>query len=68
MLSNFDIEEIANYYNINVIIVMKEELKNMNPINTNYIVNLESSKEEDIMKNGINSKLETINYFIKNWI
>ena len=45
MLSNFDIEEIANYYNINVIIVMKDELKNMKPINTNYIVNLESSKD-----------------------
>ena len=45
MLSNFDIEEIANYYNVNVIIVMKDELKNMNPINTNYIVNLESSKD-----------------------
>ena len=40
MLSNF---EIANNYNINVIIVMKDELKNMKPINTNYIVNLESS-------------------------
>ena len=45
MLSNFDIEEIANYYNVNVIILMKDELKNMNPINTNYIVNLESSKD-----------------------
>ena len=27
MLSNFDIEEIANHYNINVVIVMKDELK-----------------------------------------
>ena len=45
MLSNFDIEEIANFYNINLIIVMKDELKNMKPINTNYIVNLESSKD-----------------------
>ena len=45
MLSNFDIEEIANYYNINVIIVMKDELKYMKPINTNYIINLESSKD-----------------------
>ena len=43
MLSNFDIEEIANHYNVDVIIVMKDELKNMKPVNTNYIVNLESS-------------------------
>ena len=43
MLSNFDIEETANHCNIDVIIVMKDELKNMEPINTNYIVNLESS-------------------------
>ena len=43
MLSNFDIEETANHCNVDVIIVMKDELKNMKPINTNYIVNLESS-------------------------
>ena len=43
MLSNFDIEEIANHYNIDVKIIMKDELKNMKPINTNYIINLESS-------------------------
>ena len=43
MLSNFDIEEIANHYNIDVQIIMKDELKNMKPINTNYIINLESS-------------------------
>ena len=43
MLSNFDIEEIANHYNVDVIIVMKDELKNMKPINMNYIINLESS-------------------------
>ena len=45
MMSNFDIEEIATHYNINVIIVMKDELKYMKPINKNYIVNLESSKD-----------------------
>ena len=44
-MSNFDIEEIATHYNINVIIVMKDELKYMKPINKNYIVNLESSKD-----------------------
>ena len=43
MLSNFDIEEIANHYNIDVQIIMKDELKSMKPINTNYIINLESS-------------------------
>ena len=43
MLSNFDIEEIANHYNVDVTIVMKDELENMKPINTNYINNLESS-------------------------
>ena len=43
MLSNFDIEEIANHYNIDVKIIMKDELKNMKPININYIINLESS-------------------------
>ena len=43
MLSNFDIEEIANHYNIDLQIIMKDELKNMKPINTNYIINLESS-------------------------
>ena len=37
MLSNFDIEEIANHYNVDVVIVMKDELKNMKPISTNYI-------------------------------
>ena len=45
MMSNFDIEEIATHYNINVIIVMKDELKYMKPINKNYIINLESSKD-----------------------
>ena len=48
MLSNFDIEEIANHYNIDVKIIMKDELKYMKPINTNYIINLESS----MMGNG----------------
>ena len=45
MLSNFDIEDIANHYNINVIIVMKDELKNMRCTSGNYIINLESSKD-----------------------
>ena len=45
MLSNFDIEEIANHYQIPIVVVMKDELKNIKLINTNYIVNLESSKD-----------------------
>ena len=45
MLYNFHIEEIANHYNVDVIILMKDELKNMKPINMNYIINLESSKD-----------------------
>ena len=45
MLSNFDIEEIANHYQIPIVVVMKDELKYMKPINTNYVINLESSKD-----------------------
>ena len=45
MLSNFDIEEIANHYQIPIVVVMKDELKYMKPINKNYIINLESSKD-----------------------
>ena len=43
MISNFDIEDIASHYHFNVIIAMKDELKNMKPINANYVINLESS-------------------------
>ena len=39
MLSNFDIEEIANHYNFYVTIVMKDELKNMKSGDGNYIIN-----------------------------
>ena len=42
-MSNFDIEEIANRYNVDVAIVMKDELKNIKPINTNYIIYFGSS-------------------------
>ena len=45
MMSNFDIEKIANHYQIPIVVVMKDELKYMKPINTNYIINLESSKD-----------------------
>ena len=44
MLSNFDIEEIAHHFNIRVVIVMKDELKNIHPTSyQNYVINLQSS-------------------------
>ena len=44
MLSNFDIEEISNHFNIQIVIVMKDELKNIHPSSyQNYIINLQSS-------------------------
>ena len=44
MLSNFDIEEIATHFNIQIVIVMKDELKNIHPTSyQNYIINLQSS-------------------------
>lgn len=47
MISNFEIEEIANNYNINVVVIMKDELKNVHPASyENYptiCFNLQSS-------------------------
>ena len=43
MLSNFELEEIADHYNFNLTVVMKDELVNYKPKNGNYIINLESS-------------------------
>ena len=44
MLSNFDIEEIATHFNIQIVIVMKDELKKIHPSSyQNYIINLQSS-------------------------
>jgi hypothetical protein len=44
MLTNFELEDIANHYGLNLnAIVMKDELKNYQPRNGNYIINLESS-------------------------
>ena len=45
MLSNFDIEEIAHFYKIDIVVVMKAELIKIKPISGNYIINLESSKD-----------------------
>ena len=45
MLSNYDIEEIAHFYKIDIVVVMKDELIKIKPISGNYIINLESSKD-----------------------
>ena len=45
MLSNFDIEEIAHFYKIDIVVVMKDEFIKIKPISGNYIINLESSKD-----------------------
>ena len=48
MLSNFDIEEIAEHYGFALnAIVMKDEMKTLSPKNGGYIVNLESSSMGD---------------------
>ena len=47
MLSNFDIEEIAHFYEIDIVVVMKDELIKIKPITGNYIINLESSKDRN---------------------
>ena len=45
MLSNFDIENIANYYTIPLVVLMKDELKKIKSNDCNYIINLESSND-----------------------
>ena len=45
MLSNFDIENIANYYKIPIVVLMKDELKKIKSNDCNYIINLESSND-----------------------
>ena len=45
MLSNYDLEEMAHYYKIDIVVVMKDELIKIKPISGNYIINLESSKD-----------------------
>ena len=48
MLSNFDLEDIAENYGFTLnSISMKNELKTISPKNGNYIVNLESSTQGD---------------------
>jgi hypothetical protein len=43
MLSNFDLEEIAQHYRFPLTVLMKDELVNHKPKSGNYIINLESS-------------------------
>jgi hypothetical protein len=45
MLSNFDLEHIAQHYGFPLTVVMKDELKNHKPKSGNYIINLESSSQ-----------------------
>ena len=48
MLSNFDIEEIAEHYGFALNAVeMKDEMKTLSPKNGGYIVNLQSSSQGD---------------------
>jgi hypothetical protein len=44
MLNNFEINDIANHYNLSLHpVVMKDELKTFKPRNGNYVINLQSS-------------------------
>jgi hypothetical protein len=46
MLTNFEIEDIANHYGLNInAVVMKDELVNYKPKSGNYIINLQSSSQ-----------------------
>ena len=45
MDSNFKIDDIANHYVVDIVVVMKDELKILKPTYGNYIINLESSKD-----------------------
>ena len=48
MLSNFDIEDIAEHYGFPLTaVVMKDELQTLPPLNGNYVINLESSTHGD---------------------
>jgi hypothetical protein len=43
MLSNFELEDIAQHYNFPLTVLMKNELVNHKPKSGNYIINLQSS-------------------------
>ena len=45
MDSNFDNDDITNHYVVDIVVVMKDELKMLKPTDGNYIINLESSKD-----------------------
>jgi hypothetical protein len=46
MLNNFELENIVNHYGLNLTaVVMKDEFKNYQPRNYNYVINLQSSTQ-----------------------
>jgi hypothetical protein len=45
MLSNFELEHIAQHYGFSLTVLMKDELVNHKPKSGNYIINLESSSQ-----------------------
>jgi hypothetical protein len=46
MLTNYELEEIANHYGMALNdVVMKDEMKSITPRNGNYIINLQSSSQ-----------------------
>ena len=45
MISNYDLQDMAFFYKIDLVVVMKDELIKIKPISGNYIINLESSKD-----------------------
>ena len=45
MISNYDLQDMAFFYKIDLVVVMKDELIKIKPISGNYIINLESSQD-----------------------
>ena len=45
MISNYDLEDMAHFYKIDIVVVMNNRLIKIKPISGNYIINLESSKD-----------------------
>ena len=45
MISNYDLQDMALFYKIDLVVVMKDELIKIKPLSGNYIINLESSQD-----------------------
>ena len=45
MISNYDLQDMALFYKIDLVVVMKDELVKIKPLSGNYIINLESSQD-----------------------